>query len=132
MLSSCICADLRLAARKATALYDDALSDVGINVAQYSLMRKIEAAGALSLTELGRQTGLDRSTAGRNCKVLERLDLIEPSPGEDGREMCVTLTRAGRKALRIARPLWEKAQRKMERMLGDAGAVQLRDLLQRL
>lgn len=132
MKESCICADLRLAARKATAVYDDALAPVGVNVAQYSMLRKIEIAGSVSFTELGRQTGLERSTVGRNCKVLERLGLIEPSPGDDAREMCVALTDAGVEALRAAGPLWAKAQRKMDSVLGQGGGDQLRALLQRL
>ena len=44
MASVCYCSSLRAAARKTTALYDAALAPVGINVAQFGLLRRIERA----------------------------------------------------------------------------------------
>src|SRR5574337_549456 len=75
MKSPCYCSTLRAAARKATALYDEALAPAGVNVAQYGLLRRVERRGTVSLTELGRLSELDRSTVGRNARVLERLGL---------------------------------------------------------
>ena len=89
MKTPCYCLALRAAARKATALYDEALAPAGLNLAQYGLMRRIERAGAVSLTELGRMAELDRSTVGRNVKVLERLLLVRLSPAKDQREAAV-------------------------------------------
>ncbi len=124
----CYCAAVRAAARKTTALYDAALAPAGINVAQFSLLRRIERVGPVSLTELGREAELDRSTVGRNVKVLERLQLVRLAPAEDQREAAVRLTRAGAEALRRATPLWEGAQRRIEAALGADGAGQLRTL----
>ncbi len=124
----CYCLALRAAARKATALYDETLAPAGLNLAQYGLMRRIERAGAVSLTELGRMAELDRSTVGRNVKVLERLLLVRLSPAKDQREAAVGLTPAGSEALRRAAPLWEDAQRRVETVLGAGGAEQLRAL----
>ena len=118
MDTPCYCAAVRAAARKATALYDAALAPVGINVAQFSLLRRIERMGPVSLTELGREAELDRSTVGRNVKVLARLRLVRLAPAEDQREAAVRLTRAGAEALRRAAPLWEEAQRRIEAALG--------------
>ena len=70
MKNECYCATIRDAARKVTAIYDAALAPVGVNAAQYRLLRSIERAAPLSLTELGRLTELDRSTIGRNVKLL--------------------------------------------------------------
>ena len=50
----CYCAALRIATRKTTAIYDEALAPAGIGLAQFSLLRKIERGGRLSLSELGR------------------------------------------------------------------------------
>jgi DNA-binding MarR family transcriptional regulator len=124
----CYCAAVRAAARKTTALYDAALAPVGINVAQFSLLRRIERLEPVSLTELGREAELDRSTVGRNVKVLERLRLVRLTPAEDQREAAVGLTRAGTQALWRAAPLWEDAQRRIETALGADGAKQLRTL----
>ena len=127
MDTTCYCAALRGAARKATAIYDDTLAPAGVNVAQFSLMRKIERAGAISLTELARAAGLDRSTVGRNVKVLQRLRLVRIDAADDRREAAVRLTLEGVDTLRQAAPLWQDAQRRIEAMLG-AGAEALRTL----
>jgi DNA-binding MarR family transcriptional regulator len=128
MDTPCYCAAVRTAARKTTALYDSALEPAGVTLAQYSLLRKIERAGAVSLTELGRMADLDRSTVGRNVKVLERLRLVRLTPTKDQREAAVKLTPTGAIALRRAAPLWEDAQRRVEAALGAGGAELLRTL----
>jgi DNA-binding MarR family transcriptional regulator len=125
----CYCAALRIATRKATAIYDDALAPAGIGLAQFSLLRKIERGGRLSLSELGRLASLDRSTIGRNVKVLQRRGLIEVGPGDDHREATVALAEDGRAVLRKGAPLWRAAQARIEAKLGEGGADQLRALL---
>jgi DNA-binding MarR family transcriptional regulator len=128
MRTICYCAAVRTAARKTTALYDAALKPVGVNLAQFSLMRRIERAGRVSLTELGRMAELDRSTVGRNVRVLERLGLVLLTRAKDQREAAVRITPAGAAALQRAAPLWEEAQRRVEAALGAGGAEQLRAL----
>ncbi len=132
MGSPCYCASLRAAARKATALYDATLAPAGVNVAQFALLRKIERAESVSLTELGRLAALDRSTVGRNVKVLERLGLVQVAAAEDQREAAVALTPAGAEALVRAAPHWEEAQRHVEAALGTDGAHALRTLANKL
>jgi DNA-binding MarR family transcriptional regulator len=128
MKATCYCAAVRTAARKTTALYDSILEPAGVTLAQYSLLRKIERAGAVSLTELGRLAELDRSTVGRNVKALEELRLVRLGPAMDQREAAVRLTPAGVETLKRAFPLWEEAQRQVEASLGAAEAAELRSL----
>ncbi len=128
MQTPCYCAALRAATRKTTALYDEALAPVGIGVAQFSLLRWIKSVGTVSLTELGGLAELDRSTVGRNVRVLARMGLVAETTPEDQRETAVALTEAGRETLRRARPLWVEAQRRVEAALGAAGAESLRTL----
>lgn len=128
MNTACYCAAVRTAARKTTLLYDSILEPAGVTLAQYSLMRKIERAGTVSLTQLGRLADLDRSTVGRNVRALERLRLVLTVPTEDQREAAARLTPAGEETLRRAAPLWEEAQRRVEAALGPRGAEQLRAL----
>lgn len=132
MPTQCYCFALRAAARKATALYDAALAPVGVSVAQFSLLRNIERAAPLSMTELGRLVDLDRSTIGRNIRVLQRMGLVQVTPGTDQREATLTLTDAARDVIRRAAPLWDDAQRGIEASLGRATAAHLRTLLQSL
>ena len=128
MKTICYCAAVRSAARKTTALYDSILESSGVTLAQYSLLRKIERAGTVSLTRLGRIAELDRSTVGRNVKALEQLRLVRTAPAEDRREAAVRLAPAGEETLRRAAPLWREAQRRVEAALGASGAEHLRAL----
>ena len=128
MQTLCYCAALRAASRKATALYDAALAPAGIGVAQFSLMRRIERTRTVSLTELGRLAELDRSTVGRNVRVLARMGLVRETEAGDQRETVVALTEAGAGTVRRAAPLWEEAQRRVETALGGEAAGTLRAL----
>jgi DNA-binding MarR family transcriptional regulator len=134
MLSPCHCNRIRLAARRVSASYDAALAPLGINIAQYGLLRLVDRRGAdaPSLTELGRLAELDRSTIGRNMRVLERMGLLALTRGADQREAVVRLTAAGAALLADARPAWEACQSALESRLGPDGVGQLDHLLQRL
>ncbi|QWK77014.1 MULTISPECIES: MarR family winged helix-turn-helix transcriptional regulator [Brucella/Ochrobactrum group] len=129
MSNPCFCILLRQAARKSSSVYDRALAPLGINVAQFSLLRKIARAQSISLTELARLADLDRSTMGRNAKVLQRMDLIEQTPGEDHRETHIALTSTGRDLVERGGPLWDQAQDEIEAKLGSEGVEQLLTLL---
>lgn len=130
MLSPCYCTRLRAASRRIAAIYDAALEPLGINVAQFSLLRMIERRQPVSLTDLGRLAELDRSTMGRNVRVLERMGLAEVGRGEDQRESVVRLTVAGADLLARAAPLWEASQRAIEDRLGPERIEALDELLQ--
>ena len=115
-----------------TSAYDDALSPTGINLAQFSLLRYISRLQPLSLTELGRVVELDRSTIGRNIKVLEKQGLTGGAPLADHREAGVQLTEAGLRTLHQAEGLWMTVQAQFEQKLGTAEFHRLKDLLDAL
>jgi DNA-binding MarR family transcriptional regulator len=120
----CICTALRRAAAQSTAYYDAALAPSGIKVTMFRLLRRIDAAGSISITELARIVGLDRSTLGRNLRVLEKQALVEIGTGVDARARRVCLTRTGHERLRKAVPLWRQAQLEFSQIVGaDALAV---------
>jgi len=129
-MSRCYCSLLRTATRRVGSVYDDALSPLGINIAQYSLLRLIEHRQPVSFTELGRVAELDRSTVGRNVRVLERMGLVETGRGEnDQREAVVRLGVSGRQMLEEAAPLWDGCQREIGTRLGAANVKALREIL---
>lgn len=129
MKTMCYCGALRRATRRVTARYDAALEPTGINLAQFSLLRNIERRSPISLTALGRATQLDRSTIGRNIKVLKRMSLVQCAPGGDQREASVSLTRKGRSVLATAEPLWDEAQTEIEKALGITGVADLKAII---
>lgn len=114
----CICTTLRSASRRMIAFYDEAIAPVGVNIAQFSLMRSIARIEPVTLTALGRRVELDRSTIGRNVRVLEKMGLVALGRGEDQREATVALTDAGRKVLEDGAPLWDGAQKALDDRLG--------------
>lgn len=124
---------LRRATRRLSASYDAALAPFAINIAQYSLLRAIEREQPLSLTTLARRTELDRSTVGRNVRVLEKAGLVGTRRSEeDQREAVVSLTAQGSDVLGQAQRVWEGCQQDVERKLGDAQVETLRGLLRQL
>ena len=120
---------MRKASRKLTAFYDEALAPTGINISQFSLLRKLRRHGALSLTALADLVELDRSTLGRNLRVLEKLGLVELRPGRDQREQVAALTASGATTLAAGDPLWDRAQADIAHKVGATGVVQLEALL---
>jgi DNA-binding MarR family transcriptional regulator len=118
-LDPCLCTGLRQAALAATKFYDDALQPTGLKITMFRLLRRIGEADAPTMTQLADIVQLDRSTLGRNLRVLERLGLVQLSDGEDERTKTIELTTAGLRKLEAALPLWANAQRRMKKRLGD-------------
>lgn len=114
----CYCTGLRMATRKVAALYDAALEPTGINVAQFAVLRNIERRQPVNLTELGRALALDRSTMGRNIRVVEKLGLVTTERGDDQRESVVSLSEHGTAVLRQAEPVWQECQGEIARRIG--------------
>jgi DNA-binding MarR family transcriptional regulator len=130
MSSLCYCTLLRKATRRVAASYDEALKPIGINIAQFSLLRTVQRRQAINLTDLGRLTELDRSTIGRNVRVLERLDLVTSERGaDDQREAVVTLSEHGKRVLAEAEQFWSDCQRRVEARLGAEGLDALHNVL---
>lgn len=126
---TCHCILLRKASRRVSSRYDEALAPLGVNIAQFSLLRHIRRMAPVSLTDLAARVELDRSTVGRNAKVLERMGLVATAPGEDHREAMLTVTEAGGVVLRDGAPLWDGVQDDIEARLGPEKIEQLRQLL---
>jgi DNA-binding MarR family transcriptional regulator len=132
LTSECICTHLRRAARGVSRHYDEALAGFGINVAQFSLLRHLQRLDQPSITSLAEAMGLDRSTLGRNLKVLEADGLVALAEGADQRNRVVLLTEAGKARLQDAGPAWERAQLRLVEQLGEGQRDELVRLLERL
>ena len=132
METECYCTSFRTATRKISAVYDAWLEPIGVNVAQWSLLRKVDASATvkLSIGELADRAELERSTVARNVRVLEKHGLVELGvSAEDRRASAIALTAKGRNALEQGEPLWQSAQRQIEELLGVQTASDLRSLL---
>jgi len=85
----------------------------------YRLLKNLVDMDRPSISELARQVGLERSTLGRNIRVLERAGYVCLDNSVDERERVVVMTPSGKKALAKARPLWIQAQKEMQAQLGN-------------
>ncbi|MFB4392971.1 MULTISPECIES: MarR family winged helix-turn-helix transcriptional regulator [unclassified Pseudomonas] len=132
LTSECLCTHLRRAARGVSRHYDEALADVGINVAQFSLLRHVQRLDDPTITGLAEAMGLDRSTLGRNLRVLEADGLVSLGEGRDQRNRLVRLSEAGSRCVEAALPAWRRAQQQLLERLGHEQRDELVRLLEQL
>ena len=125
----CLCIDLRTAAHKLTQVYDEAMASSGLSVTQFSQMNLIRTHDGSTLTELADASDLDRSTLGRNLKVLEKMGLVTTKVGSDARSRSIHLSRKGVNAFKRAAPLWYAAQKELLERLGLSNREQLDAIL---
>ena len=125
----CNCLAVRQAARRITQVYDAHLASFGLRSTQYSILNRLDLAGALSINELAAGMVMDRTTLGRALRPLERDGLISVGAGRDGRTRALSLTAAGREKLKAARVAWRSAQAAFESTYGRDAAAALRERL---
>ena len=97
--------------------YGQAIAESGLSIQQFSLLRMIERLDTPTLSNISRATGIERSTLGRNLRVLEKDGLIAMKKGQDARTRVALLTEKSRTAMRTAQPHWDRIQKDMERVL---------------
>ncbi|USG62502.1 MarR family winged helix-turn-helix transcriptional regulator [Sneathiella marina] len=125
----CLCIELRSAAQKLTKIYDKALKPVGITVTQFSLLHKVQHLDHPTLNDLAKATDLDRSTLGRNLRLLQNIGLIKMQSGTDARTKIIHLTKSGHRLFDQAAPLWQKVQSTLKNRLGEDKRSVLTELL---
>ena len=128
----CLCNALRQADRAVSRLYDEELRGVGLRTTQYSLLRRLRAAGEVRQRDLGGLTSLDETTLTHNLRPLIDAGWVAIRPGADRREKLVRLTNAGAAKLHEARPAWERAQERLRSRLPKGTWSSLLDLLPEL
>lgn len=119
---ACLCANVRRAALALTSLYDEALAPHGLKVTQFSLLHAIRRRERPNLSALAAATGLDRSTLGRNLRLLEEAGVVALAPGADQRDRVATLTGNGAATLRAATKAWLRLQERLDQALGEDAA----------
>jgi DNA-binding MarR family transcriptional regulator len=79
----------------------------------------------VTIAHLADATVTDRTTLGRNLKLLEKKGLIRILAGEDQRERNLYLTERGERAVADGISLWEEAQSRLTEQLGHEAAERL-------
>jgi DNA-binding MarR family transcriptional regulator len=126
-LSLCNCFAVRQAARHITRLYERHLAAAGLTSAQFSILGVLAEAGAMTMIDLAKVLGMDRTTLLRAMKPLQREDLLKTrASDEDSRQLAFSLSSAGERKVKQALPLWTRAQEEFEAEIGSREAAQLR------
>lgn len=128
--SVCTCFRMRKLSRLMSQRYDQALAPAGVNLNQYSILRRTGGRGR-PLGEIAHELGMDRSTLSRDLKPLSEAGWIESAPGEDARQRLLRITAAGRAVIERAMPLWRRAQDEIDQGLGADGIAALHAQLDR-
>jgi DNA-binding MarR family transcriptional regulator len=130
----CNCAALRRAARRISNFYDGELAPSGLRATQFAILALVHEMEQASVNNVAERLGLDRTTAGKNLRPLEKAGLISVSASKnDARQHVISLTKTGFATFRQAVPLWRRAQARFEAANGGtAKALQLRTMLREL
>lgn len=120
----CTCFRLRKLSRLMSQRYDRRLAAAGLNINQYSLLRRA-GVEPRAIGELAREMGMDRTTLSRDLKPLAANGWIELASGDDARRRVVKVTAAGKRAVAKAKPLWREAQEEIEGLIGSTATQRL-------
>jgi DNA-binding MarR family transcriptional regulator len=132
-VKDCNCWMLRQAARRISNFYDSELAPSGLRATQFAILAFINDMGESSVNSMAERLALDRTTAGKNLRPLEKAGLISIGAAKnDARQRVISLTKQGQVTLKQAVPLWRKAQSRFEAANGAAKAAQLRAMLKDL
>lgn len=113
----CAFANTRLLGRVITSFYDDALKPADLRASQVALMWAILACEPVEMGRLGDLTQTDQTTLSRTVDKLRQAGLVGIEQGADRRVRMLRLTAKGRRQFARAMPLWEQAQRDIDRWL---------------
>jgi DNA-binding MarR family transcriptional regulator len=123
---------VRQVSRLLTRIYDECLRPLGIQESQLSVLVAVAMFGENGATmgALARKLVMDRTTLTRNVVPLEKGGYLRVArSANDARARVILLTRAGERLIQSAHPLWEEAQARIRRTLGDARFEALRSQL---
>ncbi|WP_426563247.1 MarR family winged helix-turn-helix transcriptional regulator [Angustibacter sp. McL0619] len=105
----------------------------GLRSYHYRLLASLEEQGAASQADLGRSTGIDRSDVTAAINELERRDLVARSVDpDDRRRNVVSITKAGRKQLRVLDRVLSEVQQQVLAPLTQKERRQFVKLMRRL
>ena len=124
---------LRRAYQRHIAIFAAVMADLDLTTMQFAALFKLRELKAVSQTELGRLTGMDRATISGVVARLKRraLVLYRPDP-LDKRSRIIALTPAGQAMLDEAMRRIERVTEQTLEPVGAADRVSLRNILEQI
>ena len=118
MKDYCHCYAIRKVSTKITQIYNEALLESGLKITQYAILKYISMMKNTNLMKLSISMNSNRTTLGRNIRILERKELIYLDKGKDKRELDIRITKYGLKILNVATKCWKKINTEITKKLG--------------
>lgn len=132
-LRHCISNNLQKTARAVSRMYAETMRPAGLTRAQFPILGVLDAIGPLPMGDIAARLYMERTTLTRHLKPLEEAGFVErPVSNSDARVREVAITAAGRRKLRQAQRLWNKAQQEMLTRYGAANWQSLEAALRTL
>jgi len=130
--SVCNCVNIRRASQSVTEIYDGYLSESGLKIGQFSMLRHISRLEPVNVSRLAEKMRLDRTTLVRGLKILENEGYVADTSDAGTRSRSLKLTAKGQEVLAKAEPMWQEAQKYLEENLGSDTLKDLVSLLSKL
>ncbi len=118
---TCACSALRHASRAVTQHYEKHFRGTGLRATQFTVLATLVQTGPLSISELSKTLGLERTTLSRNMRLLEKNGWVSAITHDDQRIRRMQLTRKGRAKAAAALPIWRRADVSAEKVLRRFG-----------
>jgi DNA-binding MarR family transcriptional regulator len=125
----CACQNLRRVTRIVTRIYDQELRKSGLEVSQFGLLTALAMAGQVNQARLSEGFAMDSTTLTRTLAVMRKRGWVQVKPGKDRRQRLFGLTETGRKRMAEAQPLWERAEQRLRKQLGDAAWKRMKEVV---
>jgi DNA-binding MarR family transcriptional regulator len=132
MARECLAFRIRMLNRMVTAIYDEALSDAGLKVSQFTVLVAVSNLEKCKPNELAKTLQMDESTLSRNVDRMCKRGWLRLQPDEDRRSHLITITDKGMAMIQKAYPGWQKAQEEARSQLGEDGIAALRSAIRKL
>ncbi len=132
MARGCLVARIRMLNREVTGIYDDALRPLGVKVSQTNVLTAIAKLEPVSPRVIGELLRIEKSTLSRNVERMRARGWLRVTSGDDERSHRLEVTAKGHRLLEKALPLWKRAQKDAESLLGKRTVQAIHDTADRM
>lgn len=121
----------RVFSRLVTRHYNNALSDTGLRVTQFSVLNAIKLSSPSSINELAELLGMERTSLQRTVDKMIAKGLLQSQPSGHKRSLGLSLTQQGEEVYGQALIKWEEAHQEFTDLVGEESWADTRSKLQR-
>ncbi|MCI0602907.1 MarR family winged helix-turn-helix transcriptional regulator [bacterium] len=117
--SDCLAVRIRTMSRVITAIYDHALSPIGLTVNQLNMLVAIARIQKPTAKSLAGALQMEASTVSRNLDRMRKEGWLRIVSGQGGRKQELGITQKGADLVEKAFPAWREAQKHAQATLGE-------------